>query len=93
MFLDLNPEEAQRRGGYGDEKYEKKEMQERVRERFLGLLGKGEEESNDMFLVDAGDSVDVVEGRIWEEVKGVVENVEGGGWMGLGVVEEWGKDG
>lgn len=93
VFLDLDPEEAQRRGGYGDEKYEKKEMQERVREGFLGLLGKGEEESNDMFLVDAGTSIEEVEGKIWEEVRGVVGSVEGGGWMGLGVVGEWGKDG
>jgi thymidylate kinase len=68
-------------------------MQERVREGFLGLLGKGEEESNDMFLVDAGTSIEEVEGKIWEEVRGVVGSVEGGGWMGLGVVGEWGKDG
>lgn len=35
VFLDLEPEEAERRGGWGEEKYEKKEIQLRVRELFL----------------------------------------------------------
>jgi dTMP kinase len=35
VFLDLEAEEARRRGGWGDEKYEKAEMQTRVREQFL----------------------------------------------------------
>ena len=35
VFLDLEPEEAERRGGWGEEKYEKQEMQLRVRKLFL----------------------------------------------------------
>jgi len=35
VFLDLEAEEAERRGGWGDEVYERKEMQGRVRELFL----------------------------------------------------------
>jgi dTMP kinase len=93
VFLDLSPSSAAQRGGYGDEKYEKREMQERVRELFLGLLGKGEEESNDMFVVDAGEGVEEVAGRIWGEVGGVVESVEEGKWLALGEVGAWEEEG
>lgn len=58
--MDLSPSVAALRGGYGEEKYERREMQERVRELFLGLAGRGEEESRDLFLVDAGEGVEVV---------------------------------
>lgn len=70
IFLDLEPEEAEKRGGYGLEIYEKKEMQERVREIFLSLqhLEKADE-SNDMRVVNAGASVDVV----GEQVLSLVE--------------------
>lgn len=37
VFLNLKEEEAQKRGGWGDEKYEKAEMQRKVRELFWGL--------------------------------------------------------
>lgn len=38
IFLDLLPEKAQLRGGFGDEKYEKAEMQDRVRILFQEML-------------------------------------------------------
>lgn len=78
VFLDLSEEEAAKRGGWGAERYEKGEMQRRVREGFEGLKGSGGEEGEDLRVVDAGGSVDVVEGRIWEVVKGRVEEVEEG---------------
>ncbi len=34
LFLDLPPEVARQRGGYGEERYEKEELQRRVREAF-----------------------------------------------------------
>ncbi|CAK7270224.1 Thymidylate kinase [Sporothrix epigloea] len=37
VFLDLTEEQARTRGGWGDEKYEKAEMQRRVRKLFWGL--------------------------------------------------------
>ncbi|KAK0668080.1 thymidylate kinase-domain-containing protein [Cercophora samala] len=41
LFLDLDEQEARKRGGWGGEVYEKAEMQRRVRELFWGLsLGK-----------------------------------------------------
>lgn len=78
MFLNVSEEEAAKRGGWGEERYEKGEMQRRVREGFEGLKGSGGEEGEDLRVVDAGGNVDVVEGRIWEVVKGRVEEVERG---------------
>lgn len=60
IFLDLDPEEAKKRGGYGDEKYEKIEMQRKVREGFYALSSGGEEESEDMVIIDAGSTVEEV---------------------------------
>lgn len=78
VFLNVSEEEAAKRGGWGEERYEKGEMQRRVREGFEGLKGSGGEEGEDLRVVDAGGNVDVVEGRIWEVVKGRVEEVERG---------------
>jgi dTMP kinase len=37
IFLDLSPADAESRGGYGGERYEKRDMQVRVRQRFSDL--------------------------------------------------------
>ena len=74
VFLDLEPEEAEKRGGYGDEKYEKKEMQQRVRELFLGLLKTGGQEA-DMKVVNAGESVEAVGDRILEKVEETLKKI------------------
>lgn len=61
-FLDLSPEEAKRRGGYGSERYEKQEMQETVRSLFLAMR---ETKDGDVFLVvDANTSPDSVAANI-----------------------------
>lgn len=69
IFLDLDPEEAKKRGGYGDEKYERIEMQRKVREGFHALSRGGEEESEDMVIIDAGSTVDVVSKQVVEVVR------------------------
>ncbi|PSR85771.1 thymidylate kinase-domain-containing protein, partial [Coniella lustricola] len=81
VFLDLDGEEARRRGGWGEERYEKKEMQERVREVFWVLAGKKKgredespedeafkEEREDLVVVDAGGSVESVAEEVWKVV-------------------------
>jgi dTMP kinase len=87
VFLDLEPEEAVKRGGYGEEKYEKKEMQQRVRELFLGLLKSPGSESG-MKVVNAGESVEFVGDRILEEINTTLKElaVE---FSGVGTVEAW----
>ncbi|KAL9128054.1 MAG: hypothetical protein Q9217_003193 [Psora testacea] len=67
IFLDIDPDAAKVRGGYGDEKYENEEMQKRVRALFYEVIrieGRGEGSTK---IVDASKSV--------EEVRSVVHRV------------------
>lgn len=86
IFLDISAEEAAKRGGYGTEKYEKKEMQDRVRVLFDEVMGKGEE-SEDFVRIDAGAGVEEVQQRIRDAVEQCRRRVEEGGE--LRVVGEW----
>lgn len=79
VFLDLKPEVARARGGWGEERYEKEEMQERVRGLFWGLKEKYEEEREDLVVVDAGASVEEVAEEIWKVVRERVQEGEKGG--------------
>ena len=90
VFLDLDEEQAKKRGGWGGEVYEKAEMQKRVKELFWALSegGKGEkakelgmdggswtQEQEDLAVVDAGRSVEDVAEGIWVKVRETVERV------------------
>ncbi|KAK5137705.1 hypothetical protein LTR08_007276 [Meristemomyces frigidus] len=68
LFLDLSAEEAAKRGGFGLERYEKKEMQDRVRELFAELR-EHKDEADDIVVVDAGCSV----GEVEEIIHGLVD--------------------
>ncbi len=72
---------AEKRGGYGEEKYEKREMQLRVRSLFMGLLD-GEGEESKMRVVYAGESAEVVGELVLKEVTGALERVAGGEKLG-----------
>ncbi|KAK5120781.1 hypothetical protein LTR85_005847 [Meristemomyces frigidus] len=63
IFLDIAAEEAAKRGGYGEERYERKEMQDRVRELF-GELREHHDEREDIVVIDAGRGVEDVEEAI-----------------------------
>ncbi|KAF2743504.1 thymidylate kinase [Sporormia fimetaria CBS 119925] len=86
VFLDIDPEAAAKRGGYGEERYEKEDMQRKVRGLFGGLMERAEGE--DLVRVDAARSVEEVAGVVLGVVRGVVERVdrEGGD---LRVVGGW----
>lgn len=73
VFLDISAEEAAKRGGYGSEKYEKKEMQDRVRELFEMMMSR--EEGEEFVRIDAGRGVEEVAARIREEVDRCIERV------------------
>lgn len=75
IFLDLEAEDAERRGGFGEEKYEKKVFQQEVRKQFHSLQSNEAEEQHDMVLVNAGESIDLVGEKIWKEVQEVVNDV------------------
>ncbi|KAF2826844.1 thymidylate kinase [Ophiobolus disseminans] len=59
VFLDISAEDAAKRGDYGMEKYEKKEMQDRVRALFETLMQR--KEGEDFVRIDAGESLEEVQ--------------------------------
>jgi len=69
IFLNLAPEVAMTRGGFGSEKYETSEMQNKVRELFYELLKRPDGE--DMVLIDAGRSLDDVQ----RDMRGLTEKL------------------
>ena len=71
VFLDIAPEAAAKRGGFGSEKYETSAMQKRVRELFYELIGTSD--GLDIRVVDAGRSVEEVEKDIMERVEDVMK--------------------
>lgn len=58
LFLDISTEDAAKRGGYGEERYEKQEMQTKVRTLFMKLFTR----FNDLNtrVVDAGKELEIV---------------------------------
>lgn len=71
VFLDIKPEAAAERGGFGGEKYETSAMQKRVRELFYELMDTND--GLDMQVVDAGRSVEEVGKDVLERVQDVME--------------------
>ncbi|KAL5537080.1 CDC8 [Sanghuangporus sanghuang] len=77
LFLDVSPEKARERGGYGEERYEKEEMQKRVRELFRKFVVREEDAGKDdvtWVQIDAGRSLEDVKESIWREVQRVLED-------------------
>lgn len=71
IFLDLSVEEASRRGGYGEERYESVAMQSKVREVFAQI--RQDMPKDKWFVIDAGRSVDEVAADCASVVKSVVD--------------------
>ncbi|KAF9434910.1 hypothetical protein BGZ76_007214 [Entomortierella beljakovae] len=67
FFLDLPTSEAERRGGFGDERYETRELQERVRKVFLEL------KSKEWVMIDACKSVTAMHNEILKETEHKIE--------------------
>ncbi|KAF2095927.1 thymidylate kinase [Rhizodiscina lignyota] len=73
LFLDISADKAAARGGYGAERYESKQMQDRVRELFAVLQNSPEKE--DFVRVDAGQILEKVEADIFKAVMAVVNRI------------------
>lgn len=86
VFLDISAEDAAKRGGYGTEKYEKKEVQDRVRELFETMMSK--KEGDEFVRIDAGAGLDEVQAKIREQVDRCIERVAKG-QLRLRTVGEW----
>ncbi|KAL6722180.1 Thymidylate kinase [Lecanora helva] len=69
VFLDITPEDAAKRGGFGSEKYETSAMQKRVRELFYELSKTSD--GRDMRIVNGGRSIE----EVGEEIARLVEEV------------------
>lgn len=67
LFLDISAEDASKRGGFGTERYEKQEMQDRVRELFKEMRTH-QDEGEDIVVLNAGGSMDEVEKEIHDVV-------------------------
>ena len=77
MYLSVSPEAASARAAYGSERYERVELQNKVREQFNRVATKvrdmhGEERWVD---VDAEGSIEEVSARIWSRVEAVQARV------------------
>lgn len=67
LFLNISPEAAAERGGFGSEKYETSDMQKRVRTLFYELMKLPD--GQDMKIVDAGRDVEEVKNDVLKEVE------------------------
>lgn len=76
LFLDLSSEEAAKRGGFGTERYEKEELQKRVRQLYAEMR-RHEDESEDIVVIDAGKSVEDVAKEILTAVTNAQVALEG----------------
>ncbi len=74
LLLDITPEKARGRGGYGNERrYEKEEMQRRVQEQYKGI-----EESENIVqwaTIDTGREREQVAADIWAHIKPLVDGI------------------
>ena len=79
LFLDLAPEKARERGGYGEERYEKEEMQKRVRGVFevIGTEMRTDNSSYRWVTVDAGEEKEAVQSAMWKHVEPLQNGIEG----------------
>lgn len=79
LFLDITPEKAKERGGYGEERYEKEEMQRRVRDvfdRIGGEMGTDGDGSVKWVKVDAGREKVAVFEDVWRHVEPLIGGIE-----------------
>ncbi|KAJ4293312.1 Thymidylate kinase [Kalmusia sp. IMI 367209] len=86
LFLDISAEDAAKRGGFGTEKYEKQELQNRVRNLFNVMMKS--QEKDDFVRIDAGESVEEVQRKIREEVGKAIQRVDVGE-LPLRFVQSW----
>ncbi|KAK3824700.1 MAG: thymidylate kinase-domain-containing protein [Benniella sp.] len=70
FFLDLPTSEAEKRGGFGAERYEKRELQEKVREVFLQLKGK------EWVIIDAQKSAETMHDEILSQTEDKIRIAE-----------------
>lgn len=86
VFLEISTQEAARRGGFGEERYENEKLQGRVRDLF-GEMRYAPDGKEDFWVIDANGSMEEVAGKIWTGVRAIFRSVESSGGE-LRTVEE-----
>jgi len=77
IFLDLDQDAAEKRGGYGGERYEKRDLQIRVRKRFAELQSIDEKHGRvPWHVVDASQSIEEVTKKLVSIVTDTLERVQ-----------------
>lgn len=76
LFLDITPAAAKQRGGYGEERYEKEDMQRKVGEIFRRIGREMNEEGGRWVAIDAGREKERVSTEVWNLVEPLVGGVE-----------------
>jgi dTMP kinase len=80
LFLDISPEEAAKRSGFGLERYETARLQMRVRQLFLSLMDIGN--NDELQIIDADRSEEAVAQDILKLVLNRLENMDSIGLLG-----------
>ncbi|KAF8584051.1 P-loop containing nucleoside triphosphate hydrolase protein [Ramaria rubella] len=75
LFLDISPGTAKQRGGYGEERYEKEELQRRVREVFKRIKEDVQASGGRWINMDAGQDKHAVQDKVWNHVKDLADGV------------------
>ncbi|SJL12421.1 related to Thymidylate kinase [Armillaria ostoyae] len=73
VYLDITPEKVRQRGEYGNERYEKEEMQRRVREQYKRIES---ENVVQWATIDAGREREQVAADIWTRVEPLVDGTD-----------------
>jgi dTMP kinase len=73
LMLNVDPQVARERGGYGEERYEKEEMQVKVRSVFQKIA---KEMGEKWINVDAGQKIADVQRTLWDHVENLSKGVE-----------------
>lgn len=76
LFLDLAVEESMKRGAFGEERYEKEEMQRKVRDNFLAM------KEDDWHVVDATMTMDGVHEAVYAVAQAVIGRAADAGPVG-----------
>ncbi|KAI4719493.1 thymidylate kinase [Aureobasidium sp. EXF-10727] len=74
LFLDISAEDAAKRGGWGDERYEKKELQDRVRRLFADI--RATDDGSDFVTINAGQSLEEVESAIRHHAEACINTTD-----------------
>ncbi|THX29930.1 thymidylate kinase [Aureobasidium pullulans] len=85
LFLDISAEDAAKRGGWGEERYEKQELQDRVRQLFADM--RATDDGSDFVTINAGQSLEQVASAIHQHAESCIEAKDD--WSSLRRIQPW----